>query len=256
MRVELTVLGSGTSVGVPVIGCSCAVCISDDPRDKRTRPSILLRYNNHAVVIDTGPDFRFQALRAKMDRLDAVLYTHAHADHVLGLDDLRPFNEHGAKTIPIYANRPAMDGLRRIFQYVFDGNYPWGGVPLIEPHLINGPLQLCGLEFVPVRVRHGYLEVLGFRFGKVAYLTDYSEIPEASAQALRGMDVIFFDGLRHTPHPAHQTVAQALQEVERLRPKRAFLTHIAHELGHEATNRTLPRSVELCYDGMQLDFDM
>jgi phosphoribosyl 1,2-cyclic phosphate phosphodiesterase len=255
MRVELTVLGSGTSVGVPVIGCHCAVCTSENPRDKRTRPSILLQYNQRAVVIDTGPDFRFQALRAGMDRLDAVLYTHAHADHVLGLDDIRPFNEQGAKTIPIYANRPAMDGLHRIFQYVFDGNYPWGGVPLINAHLINGPLTLFGLDIVPVRVRHGYLEVVGFRFGKVAYLTDYSEIPEASAQLLRGMDVIFFDGLRHTPHPAHMTVAQALKEVERLRPQKAYLTHIAHELSHEETNRSLPRNVELCYDGMQLVFE-
>src|SRR5258707_520625 len=132
MRVELTVLGSGTSMGVPAITCRCAVCTSTDPHDNRTRPSILLRYNDHAVVIDTTPDFRFQALREKMDRLDAVLYTHSHADHILGLDDLRPFNMQGAKIIPIYGNKPALDGLHRTFKYVFDGNYPWGGVPLIQ----------------------------------------------------------------------------------------------------------------------------
>ena len=256
MHLELTVLGSATSVGVPVIGCRCPVCQSTDPRDKRTRPSILLRYNDHAVVIDTGPDFRAQALREKMDRLDAVLFTHAHADHVLGLDDIRPFNEQGAKTIPIYANRPAMDGLRRIFQYVFDGNYGWGGVPLIDAHLMTAPVELFGLEFVPIRVRHGYLEVFGFRFGNIAYLTDYNEIPETSAKLLRGVDILFLDALRHAPHPTHMTVAEALKEVERLGPKRAYFTHIAHDLGHEETNRQLPEHVRLCFDGMQLEVEI
>jgi phosphoribosyl 1,2-cyclic phosphate phosphodiesterase len=255
MRLELTVLGSGTSVGVPAIGCRCRVCLSDDPHDKRTRPSILLRYNNRAVVIDTGPDFRSQALRAGMDRLDAILYTHAHADHVLGLDDIRPFNTLSGAVVPIYGNRKAIDGLRRIFQYVFDGNYPWGGVPLVEAHTISGPVELFGLEFVPVLVRHGYLEVFGFRFGPIAYLTDYNEIPEPSVRLLHGVDVLFLDALRHDPHPTHMTVAQALKEVERISPKQAFLTHIAHDLGHEETNRGLPAHVRLCYDGMQLAID-
>jgi len=255
MRVELTVLGSGTSLGVPTIGCHCAVCLSSDPRDKRTRPSILLRYNNRAVVIDTGPDFRFQAMRAGMDRLDAVLFTHSHADHVLGMDDIRPFNLPDNKVIPIYGNRPAIEGVRRIFQYVFDGNYPWGGVPLVEAHVINGPLELFGLEFVPIRVRHGYLEVFGFRFGSVAYLTDYNEIPEPSLKLLRGVEIIFLDALRHAPHPAHMTVAEALQEVERIGPKMAYFTHIAHDLGHEETNRSLPAHAQLCYDGMQFEFE-
>jgi len=255
MRLELTVLGSGTSLGVPTIGCRCAVCLSEDPRDKRTRPSILLRYNGRAVVIDTGPDFRAQAIRAGLDRLDAVLFTHAHADHVLGLDDIRPFNIHHGKSVPLYGNRQAIEGLRRIFQYVFDGNYPWGGVPLVEAQIISGPLELFGLEFVPVRVRHGYLDVFGFRFGSVAYLTDYNEIPDASLQLLQGLDVVFLDALRHTPHPTHMTVAQALEQVERLRPKRAFFTHIAHDLGHEETNRQLPEHVRLCYDGMQIEVE-
>jgi phosphoribosyl 1,2-cyclic phosphate phosphodiesterase len=255
MRVELTVLGSGTSLGVPTIGCRCAVCLSSDPRDKRTRPSILLRYNNRAVVIDTGPDFRFQAMRAGMERLDAVLFTHSHADHVLGMDDIRPFNLQDNRAIPIYGNRPAIEGVRRIFQYVFDGNHPWGGVPLVEAHVINGPLELFGLEFVPIRVRHGYLEVFGFRFGSVAYLTDYNEIPEPSLKLLRGVEIIFLDALRHAPHPAHMTVAQALQEVERIGPKMAYFTHIAHDLGHEETNRELPAHAQLCYDGMQFEFE-
>jgi len=255
MLLELTVLGSGTSVGVPAIGCRCAVCLSDDPHDKRTRPSILLRYNGHAVVIDTGPDFRSQALRAGMDRLDAILFTHAHADHVLGLDDIRPFNSLGTKAVPIYGNRMAIEGVKRIFQYVFDGNYPWGGVPLVEAHTISGPLELFGLQFVPIRVRHGYMEVFGFRFGPIAYLTDYNEIPDESVKLLRGAEIIFFDALRHLPHPAHMTVAQALAEVERIGPKKAFFTHIAHDLGHEQTNRTLPKDVRLCYDGMQIEVE-
>ena len=256
MRVELTVLGSGTSLGVPTIGCPCRVCLSSDPRDKRTRPSILLRYNGHAVVIDTGPDFRFQAIRAGLNRLDAVLYTHGHADHVLGLDDTRAFTLNTNKTIPIYANQSALRGIRRIFQYAFDGYAPFGGVPSIEDHLITGPLELFGLEFVPVQVLHGRLEVLGFRFGPVAYLTDYSQIPESSYELLRGVEIVFLDALRHEPHPAHMTVAEALVEVERIRPKQAFFTHIAHDLGHQETNASLPEHVRLCYDGMQLEFEV
>ena len=256
MRVELTVLGSGTSLGVPTIGCPCRVCLSSDPRDKRTRPSILLRYNGHAVVIDTGPDFRFQAIRAGLNRLDAVLYTHGHADHVLGLDDTRAFTLNTNKTIPIYANQSALRGIRRIFQYAFDGYAPFGGVPSIEDHLITGPLELFGLEFVPVQVLHGRLEVLGFRFGPVAYLTDYSQVPESSYELLRGVEIVFLDALRHEPHPAHMTVAEALVEVERIRPKQAFFTHIAHDLGHQETNASLPEHVRLCYDGMQLEFDV
>jgi phosphoribosyl 1,2-cyclic phosphate phosphodiesterase len=255
MRVELTVLGSGTSMGVPTIACRCPVCTSSDPHDNRTRPSILLRYSGRAVVIDTTPDFRFQALRAELDRLDAVLYTHSHADHILGLDDIRPFNLQETKVIPVYGNKPAIDGLRRTFKYVFDGNYPWGGVPLIQDHLITGPVELFGLEFVPVKVLHGYLEVLGFRFGRVAYLTDYNKIPEASYPLLGDLDIVFLDALRHADHPTHMTVAEALAEVEKIRPRRAYFTHIAHDLGHEETNARLPEHVRLCYDGMRLEFD-
>ena len=242
-------------MGVPVIACRCPVCTSPDPHDNRTRPSILLRYNDRAVVIDTTPDFRFQVLREKLDRLDAILYTHSHADHMLGLDDIRPFNLQETKVIPLYGNKPAIDGLRRTFKYIFDGNYPWGGVPLVQDHIITGPVELFGLHFQPVKVMHGYLEVMGFRFGRVAYLTDYNRIPESSYALLRDLDVLFLDALRHTHHPTHMTVEQALQEVEKIRPRRAFFTHIAHDLGHEATNALLPEHVRLCYDGMRLEID-
>ncbi len=255
MRVELTVLGSGTSMGVPTIACRCQVCTSPDPHDNRTRPSILLRYNGHVVVIDTTPDFRFQVLRENVDRLDAILYTHSHADHILGLDDIRPFNLQESKVIPIYGNKPAIEGLRRTFKYIFDGNYPWGGVPLVQDHIITGPVELFGLEFVPIKVLHGYLEVLGFRFGRVAYLTDYKRIPEPSYPLLEDLDIVFLDALRHVDHPTHMTVTEALQEVEKIGPRRAFFTHIAHDLGHQETNAKLPEHVRLCYDGMRLEID-
>ena len=255
MRVELTVLGSGTSMGVPTIACPCRVCRSTDAHDQRTRPSILLRYNGRAVVIDTGPDFRSQAIRAGMDRLDAVLYTHSHADHILGLDDIRPFTVAEGKVIPLYGNGPAIHGVRRVFQYIFDGNYPYGGVPLVRDHVITGPVELFGLEFEPIKVIHGRMEVLGFRFGSAAYLTDYNHIPEASLQQLKGVETLFLDALRHEEHPTHMTVAQALEQADKICPRQAFLTHIAHDLGHEETNATLPENVSLCYDGMQLEMD-
>ena len=254
MRVELTVLGSGTSTGVPALGCHCDVCLSTDPHDNRTRPSILLRYNDRVVLIDTTPDFRFQALRAKLDRLDAILYTHSHADHILGMDDIRPFSL-PAKVIPIYGNRPALDGLRRVFKYVFDGNYPFGGVPLIQDHLITGPVTLFGLEFVPIKLLHGYLEVLGYRFGPVAYLTDCQKIQDSSYPLLEGVEILFLDALRHEAHPTHMSIEQALREVKKIGPRQAFFTHIAHDLSHEKTNATLPRHVRLCYDGMRLEFE-
>jgi phosphoribosyl 1,2-cyclic phosphate phosphodiesterase len=255
MRLELTVLGSGTSMGVPTIGCRCPVCTSPDQHDKRTRPSILLRYSNRAVVIDTTPDFRFQALRANLDRLDAILYTHSHADHILGLDDIRPFSLQETKVIPIYGNRPAIEGVRRVFKYIFDGNYPFGGVPLVQDHILDGPVELFGLEFIPVKLLHGYMEVLGFRFGRVAYLTDYNKIPESSYPLLEGVEVLFLDALRHEAHPTHMTVEEALREVGKIRPRQAFFTHIAHDLGHEETNSSLPDAVRLCYDGMRLEIE-
>ena len=240
-------------MGVPTIGCRCPVCVSPDRHDQRTRPSILLRYADRAVVIDTTPDFRLQALRAHLDRLDAILYTHSHADHILGLDDIRPLCLPEEKVIPIYGNRPAIEGVRRVFKYIFDGNYPFGGVPLIQDHILTGPVEIFGLEFIPIQLLHGHLEVLGFRFGRVAYLTDYNKIPESSYPLLRGVEVLFLDALRHAPHPTHMTVEEALREVEKIRPRQTFFTHIAHDLGHEETNATLPPHVRMAYDGLKVE---
>ena len=250
---RLTFLGTGTSTGVPTLACRCPVCTSSDPRDKRTRPSVLLEFDGRAVVIDTAPDFRQQALREGMERLDAVLFTHTHADHVLGLDDVRVFYFRQREPIPIYASSRSMDDIRRIFTYIFDQTYPYGGIAKLDPHIIDGPFDLWGERLIPLPVLHGNLPVLGFRFGKTAYVTDFSAIPDSTIPLIEGLDVLVLDALRHKPHPTHSSLEQSLDWVERLKPRRACFTHIAHELGHEATNAALPPHVRLAYDGLKLE---
>jgi phosphoribosyl 1,2-cyclic phosphate phosphodiesterase len=250
---RVTFLGTGTSTGVPILTCRCAVCTSNDPHDKRTRPSLLVEYDGHAVVIDTTPDFRFQVLREGLERLDAVLYTHPHADHILGLDDVRVFYFRQQRPIPIYADAHSMENIQRTFKYIFDGTYRYGGLAKLAPHLIEGPFKVGDLEFIPVRVYHGDLPILGYRFGAAAYLTDASAIPEESFQSLEGLDVLVLDALRHKPHPTHMSIDQALDIVARVKPRRAFFTHMTHDLGHEATNALLPPHVRLAYDGLRLE---
>ncbi len=257
MKARLTVLGSGTSMGVPTIGCGCAVCHSSDPHDRRTRPSVLIEYNGNVVLIDSTPDFREQAIREQIKKLDAVLYTHTHADHILGIDDLRPLSFlHKPNKLPLYASQEAAEFIRSMFRYIFDADYKFGGLPQVELRTINGPIQLFGASFEPVPVIHGETEIYGFRFGSAAYLTDHSDIPESSFAKLQGLDILFLDALRHKPHPTHSTVANSLQIVERLKPKRAFFTHICHDLPHTATNASLPPNVRLSYDGMKLNFEI
>jgi phosphoribosyl 1,2-cyclic phosphate phosphodiesterase len=256
MRASLTVLGSGTSMGVPTIGCDCAVCHSSDPHDRRTRPSILVEYGGKTVLIDTTPDFREQALREGVRQLDAVLYTHAHADHILGLDDVRPLSFHRPEKIPLYARPEAAELLRRVFRYIFDADYKFGSLAQVELHLIDGPVDLFGVRFEPVKVLHGDAEIIGYRFGQAAYLTDFSEIPEESFSQLQDLDILFLDALRYKPHPTHSTVENSLRIVDRVKPKRGFFTHICHDLPHEETNKTLPPHVRLSYDGMKLEFEI
>ena len=251
---RLTFLGTGTSSGVPTLACHCRVCTSPDPHDKRTRPSLLVRFDDRALVIDTTPDFRAQALREGMDRLDAVIFTHSHADHILGLDDVRVFYFQQQKPIPIYADAQCMKDIQRTFKYIFDGDYPYGGIARLDPHLIDGPFEVEGLKIVPVPVVHGNLPILGFRINGVAYLTDVSEIPEWSYSLLQGLEVLILDALRVRPHPTHLTVEQALGVMERLRVPRGYCTHIAHDLGHVETNAQLPPHVRLAYDGLELEF--
>jgi phosphoribosyl 1,2-cyclic phosphate phosphodiesterase len=256
MKAQLTVLGSGTSMGVPTIGCDCAVCHSIDPRDKRTRPSVMIEYGGRVVLIDTTPDFREQAIRERINKVDAVIYTHTHADHILGIDDLRPLSFHREGKIPLYARPESAEFLGSMFRYIFEADYKFGGIAQVELKPINGMIELFGARFDPVAVIHGDTEIYGYRFGSAAYLTDHSDIPERSFAQLRDLDILFLDALRHRPHPTHSTVENSLRIVERAKPKRAFFTHICHDLGHEATNAALPPNVRLSYDGMKLEFEI
>jgi phosphoribosyl 1,2-cyclic phosphate phosphodiesterase len=256
MKATLTVLGSGTSMGVPTIGCACRVCTSSDPRDQRTRPSIMLEYGGRCVLIDTTPDFRQQAIREKITRIDAILYTHAHADHILGLDDVRPLSFRQEEKIPLYAHANTAEAMESIFRYIFDANYKFGGIARVEMNRISASLELFGACFEPVKVIHGEAEIHGFRFGSAAYLTDFSAIPPESMDRLRKLDVLFLDALRHRPHPTHSTVENSLRLVDELKPGRAFFTHISHDLPHEETNRALPKNVRLAHDGLKLEFEI
>ena len=256
MKAVLTVLGSGTSMGVPTIGCRCRVCTSEDPHDRRTRPSIMLEYDSRCVLIDTTPDFREQAIRERITRIDAIVYTHAHADHILGLDDVRPLSFRRPDKIPLYAYPSTAEALQSIFRYIFDADYKYGGIARVQMNHINGSLELFGAHFEPIKILHGDAEIHGYRFGSAAYLTDFSEIPLESMARLRNLDILFLDALRHNPHPTHSTVANSLRLVKELKPQRAFFTHISHDLPHEETNRDLPEHVRLAHDGLKLEFEI
>jgi phosphoribosyl 1,2-cyclic phosphate phosphodiesterase len=251
--IQLTVLGSGTSMGVPTLGCHCAVCESTDTNDKRTRPSILLEDAGHNVVVDTTPDFRMQAMRVRLERLDAVLYTHAHADHIMGLDDIRPYNLKQKSLIPIYGSAETLATIRRQFAYIFDGAPTESSLPGVDLHVIDGAFDVAGIHVVPIPARHGPHAVLGFRFGKAAYLTDFSSVPESSKALLQNLDDFILDALRYTPHPMHSNVEQSLALVQELKPKRAWFTHICHDLSHVKANATLPANVRLAYDGLRFE---
>src|SRR5690242_8993810 len=254
---KITVLGSGTSMGVPTLGCPCRVCHSKDLRDKRLRPSILLSRNRQNVVIDTTPDFRQQAMRAGIDRLDAILLTHGHADHVLGFDDIRPYNIRQRAALPVHGNEETFRIIRRIFAYVFDDKPTLSTVPSVILNIIDGPFELLGIPFIPVPLLHGDMKGLGFRFGRAACLTDFSTISDSTLALLEGLDELILDALRDIPHPMHQTVDQALALIEKLKPRRAWFTHIAHDLAHAETNERLRKlgfpHVQLAHDGLQLE---
>ena len=254
---KVTVLGSGTSMGVPTLGCPCRVCKSNDPHDKRLRPSVLISRGEQNVVMDTTPDFRQQALRVGLQRLDAILLTHGHADHILGFDDIRPFNIRQRSALPVYGNEETFRVIRRVFAYVFDDKPTLSTVPSVTLNTVHGPFELLGIPFVPVPLLHGELEVLGFRFGRAAYLTDFSKVPDSSMPLLEGLDELILDALRDIPHPMHQTVEQALALIQQLKPRRAWFTHIAHDLPHAETNERLVKmgfsQVQLAYDGLEFE---
>jgi phosphoribosyl 1,2-cyclic phosphate phosphodiesterase len=314
MHGQLTFLGTGTSMGVPTLGCDCAVCTSTDPRDRRLRPSVLLRWptaevleasdhetesapslpqsysgkdgnpqvptgaeikknsgadfgikadstslRERIVVIDTGPDFREQALRAKLTRLDAVFYTHAHADHILGLDDLRPltftFFRNG-QPIPLYAAPETAKVLEQVFDYTFSPNSTYANRARVHLEPLAPIVPIHGVDFLRIPILHGEQGISGFRFGNTAYLTDVSAIPESSFALLEGLDHLILSALRHKPHPNHATVEQAVGWARRIGAKQTWFTHIAHELGHEETNGTLPENIRLAYDGLTLEVNL
>jgi phosphoribosyl 1,2-cyclic phosphate phosphodiesterase len=273
LSLKVTVLGSGTSHGVPSIGCDCPVCRSPDPRDRRTRPSIAIELSPpgapaeaspvaaavRTILVDTSTDLRAQALAVNLRRVDAILFTHTHADHIFGLDEIRRFNALQQSPIGCYASGETLAGLRQVFAYIFNPpRQRGGGIPELRTFEIAGPFTMGGREIVPVPVLHGRLPVLGFRLGPFAYLTDCNAIPDSSWPLLTadgGVRVLVIDALRDRPHPTHFSVAEALGVVARLRPERTYFTHICHDLPHAATCARLPPGVELAYDGLVLEMD-
>lgn len=252
---RVTILGSGTSQGVPVIACDCEVCRSTDPRDNRTRTSAMIEKDGLCIVIDTGPDFRQQMLRENVKDLDAVLFTHEHKDHVAGLDDIRAFNfKQGGKAMSVYATENVQKALQREYAYVFaDQKYP--GVPEVELHdLENKPFELMGIKISPVEVMHYKLPVLGFRIDDFAYITDANYISETEKQKIKGVKVLVINALRQSKHISHFNLEEAIELINELEVDQAYLTHISHLMGkHEEVSSLLPEHVELAYDGLQID---
>ena len=252
---KLTFLGTGTSTGVPSIACDCETCLSDDPRDKRLRVSILIEHKQKKILVDTSIDFRQQALRARIQHLDAVLITHCHVDHVFGLDDIRPLNfKYGA--MPIFANETAWIDLRRIFQYIFKPVHFGGGLPQLIPHTVVNAAPFCigeDIEVTPLEVIHGKLQVIAYRFNDFAYATDLNFISDETIAGLQGLDVLVLDCVRIKPHSTHLGLNEALEYIERIKPKRAYLTHLNHDIMHARDSTLLPANVEFAYDGQVVE---
>lgn len=253
---NLIILGSGTSHGVPMIGCVCDVCLSENPYNKRLRSGALIEAPEGNILIDTSPELRMQLLRERVRLVHAAIYTHSHADHLFGLDDMRLFGHYLGGPVGLYCEANVERQIRQSYNYAFDNSgerlHP-GAVPNLEIHRIHlEPFELCGETITPIRLMHGKLPVLGFRVGDVAFCTDVSEIPEESFALLEGLDVLVIDALREKPHATHFSVGQALEAIARLKPRQAYLTHISHALDHEKTNASLPEGVAMAYDGLRI----
>jgi phosphoribosyl 1,2-cyclic phosphate phosphodiesterase len=251
--VRITFLGTGTSHGVPMIGCECATCRSTDPHDNRLRPSIFIETSNARVLVDAGPDLREQALRHRIARVDAIVFTHGHADHILGMDDVRRFNALMDGSMPCYGDAATLEDIGRMFSYVFDPATPkGGGLPQLDLRVIDGPFSVGDIHLQPVPIWHGRRRILGFRVGAFAYLTDCSRIDEAAWPLLERLDVLVLDALREKPHPTHFSLSDAIATAARIGAARTFFTHMAHDLPHEATNARLPDGMRLAHDGLVL----
>jgi phosphoribosyl 1,2-cyclic phosphate phosphodiesterase len=253
-EVSLLFLGTGTSAGVPMIGCHCEVCSSSDPRDKRTRPSVVISYNGRHILVDTTPELRLQCVANRVDHIDAVVYTHAHADHIMGLDDVRRFNAISKGPLDVYADERTHATLQKCFGYAFKEPDPSSKLfrPHLSPKMITEKFELFGETWWPAKLMHANQEVLGFRVGNLAYCTDVSFIPEESFQLLAGLDVLVLDALQDIPHVSHFSLSQATEAAKRIGAKQTWFTHIAHRLGHKATNRSLPGNMQLAHDGLRV----
>ncbi len=252
---KITFLGTGTSHGVPMIGCDCATCRSEDPRDKRLRTSIYVQMDDGtSILVDAGPDLRQQALRHNIRRVDAIVFTHGHADHIFGLDETRRFTGITKQPLPCYADELTLVDIRKTFAYVFDPETPrGGGLPELDLRVVAGPIAVGAHHVVPVPVLHGERPILGLRFGSFAYLTDCSRIPDDSWPLLHNLDVVVIDALRHRPHPTHFSLSEATEAGRRIAAGRTYFTHMCHDLPHAGTNAALPDGMALAYDGLELE---
>ncbi|MBW6510596.1 MAG: GPMC system MBL fold metallohydrolase [Desulfuromonadaceae bacterium] len=253
---HVTILGSGTSSGVPMIGCSCPVCTSTDQRNRRTRCSVLVGLRERNILIDTATDLRQQALREQITQIDAVLYTHAHADHTHGIDDLRAFNPAGGGTLPIYAAASTLAVIRRTFAYIFSDDAAMGYRPRLAPRLIDAPVTICGFPVEPLPLRHGHESSLGYRIGNFAYLADCSAIPAETLTRLANLDVLILDGLRFRPHASHFNITQAIDMAQIIGARRTLLTHLTHDIDHAKHTAELPAGIEFAYDGLRLELPL
>lgn len=252
---QITFLGTGTSHGVPVIACDCEVCRSTDPRNSRTRTSVYVADGETRVLIDAGPEFRLQCLANNVQRVDAVLLTHSHADHILGLDDLRRFNHLQAGLVPVYGDDDTLDRVRQVFAYAFEDTQVGGGKPQLDLRPLDGQLTIGDLTVQPMRVLHGEVPVVAYRMGRFAYVTDTSEIPPETLEQLSGLHTLVIDALRYRPHVTHLSIAQAVEVVQQLEPHRAYLTHMTHDVEYSRLRAELPDGIEPAYDGLVIEVD-
>lgn len=253
---RVTVLGSGTSHGIPAIGCGCPVCASPDPRDHRTRCAITVEWHGKTVLVDTPPELRLQVIRSHVRRVDVILFTHSHADHVFGMDDVRRYNELQGGELPVFGTEETLEDLRRAYRYAFIETQAGGGKPkLALKSLPPDRLDWEGLAIEVIPIFHGVVAVMAFRFRDFAYVTDTNRIPQESMDRLRGLDTLILDGLRPNPHPTHFCIDEAVAVAKELRPRRTFLTHLAHNVPHAETERGLPPGIRLAYDGLILQVE-
>jgi phosphoribosyl 1,2-cyclic phosphate phosphodiesterase len=250
---KLLILGCGTSTGVPVIGCVCDVCASTDPRNNRTRSSLLVSIDGRNILIDTSTDLRVQSLKHGLKRIDGVLFTHPHADHIHGIDELRAFNMRQEGPIKCYGSAHTIERIKIMFDYIFDKGSKESWRPNLTTTVINGPFTVAGQLVTPVEIIHGSASILGFRIGEAAYMTDCSSIPEGSMDLLKGLKVLILGALRQKPHPTHMSISEAVEASKAIKPGRTILTHLSHNVEYGADNSGLPDGVELAYDGMEIE---